>query len=253
MTAMVRIDSTGAVAYSSLMAARIDHAVLAAAPSQKITAFEYDPAKHSAVLCPLCGCIVQGVRATTRQVNDEQIAVTPYFRLPPNAEKNGKGHTDQCRFNVKVTVEWLVAASREIKNFDNSPEMLCAGAKHTAEFRLHILMELLRQLPAGVADDLDEDNHSGAKTGNRYTRSSRTITPYLRLAKEVLLLMARIQSSPELGKWIILKYADKSIPWKNYFYDLGDYHRLYDYIRKQKSTKSRRPVAVVVKLGPVSS
>lgn len=129
------------------MAARINVACLKSNPATTIKARDYVPDIHRGdILCPAqrCRCDLQGVQASTRLVNGEQIAVEAFFRLPSNAEKAGRGHTPSCRYNVEKTVKRLVARSRKITELDEHAEpLLGASHGHGAEFRLHILMELL--------------------------------------------------------------------------------------------------------------
>jgi hypothetical protein len=136
------------------MAARIGVARLRSNPAKMIAAAEYSPDKHRgdvSCLVDRCGCELQGVQASTRQINGDQIEVDAFFRLPAGAEKNGRGHTAVCRFNVEKTVKRLVAMSQEVKKLDGSAELLLedAARRKGAEFRLHILMELLPSLRQG--------------------------------------------------------------------------------------------------------
>src|SRR5215211_2172173 len=120
------------------MAARIGVARLKSDPAKTIKACGYDPDIHRGdVLCPVdrCRCELQGVTASTRTINGEQIAVEAFFRLPRDAEKCGRGHTPACRYNVEKTVKKLVAASEEIKRLDKDAEPVLAAVRgQGAEF-----------------------------------------------------------------------------------------------------------------------
>lgn len=66
-----------------------------------IKAWEYDHERHAGkVVCDLCRCPVSGVVAAGRKIGDFQIKIRPYYRLPVNAEKEGRGHTPTCRYNT---------------------------------------------------------------------------------------------------------------------------------------------------------
>ncbi len=135
------------------MAARIGFARLRSNKAVTITAAQYDPNVHRGdVVCPdvRCACGLVGVQATTRNIKGEQVDVDPFFRLTSSAEKTGRGHVATCRYNVERTVERLVARSREIKKLDENAEpLLAAAGSKKADFRLHILMELLPTLRQG--------------------------------------------------------------------------------------------------------
>ena len=237
------------------MAARISLAQLRSNPARTITAAQYDPEKHRGdVLCPFvrCRCELQGVQASTRNVNGEQVQVDAFFRLPSNAEKNGHGHTLGCRFNTGRTVKRLVAMSQEIRNLGGAAELLLdAAPRKGAEFRLHILMEYLPSLKQGWGS-LEADATAGSRTrvGTGYVRSLRHAKPYLRVAKAVLAFISRVQKHSELAEWIKLKYGSGSIPWNEYFFDRDNYLELYKHLQSHgqfyRKPGKNRPVALAL-------
>ncbi|SEH66558.1 hypothetical protein SAMN04244559_03361 [Magnetospirillum fulvum] len=240
------------------MASKISKARLATDHSALINAEAYSKEKNGTALCPdiRCICRLRGVSATSRNVNGEQIPVAAYFGLPPNAEKNGSGHTKRCRFNTEETVKRLVAKSKEIKEFDEDAEPILFGPRgDIAEYRLHILMELLGTKPFSVdEDDPDALKGKGRRTGTEYIRSDKVLAPYFRMAQAVHTLIARVREKPELERWIRLKYAEHTVPWSEYFYNLGEHARLYDFLVKHGqligAKKRTRPAAVVVAIDP---
>lgn len=240
------------------MAARIGIACLKSNPATTIEACDYDPDIHRRnIICPVqrCRCELQGVQASTRLVNGEQIAVEAFFRLPSNAERLGRGHTPVCKFNVERTITSLVAKSQRIDRVDiNAEPLLAAIQGRKAEFRLHILMEALRWLKSGRSEQaVGATLESAAPIGTRYIRSVRVLTPYLRMAKAVLSLIARVQERPELAAHIRLKYGSRTIAWSDYFFDLTYYSELHDQLAGTPSLPFKptsRPVALAVKVIP---
>lgn len=236
------------------MASKISKARLASDHSALISAEDYSREKHGAALCPdlRCLCRLRGVSATSRNVNGEQIPVAAYFGLPPNAEKSGTGHTKRCRFNVEETIKRLVAKSKEIKEFCEDAEPILFGPRgDVAEYRLHILMELLGEKSLFAEQ---EDDGTGKtvrrRTGTDYVRSDKLLAPYFRMALAVHTLIARVHERPELERWIRLKYAEHTIPWSEYFYNLGEHGHLYEFLVEHGqmigAKKRTRPAAVVV-------
>src|SRR5947199_6611196 len=123
------------------MPVRMDRARLEADNSRIVFADHYEKTTHGSALCVDCLCAVIGVHASSRNVNDEQIHVDAFFRLPKFAEQNGAGHKKSCRYNVERVIERIVAQSQEIKTFDERAIRLITMKNNRAEFRLHILME----------------------------------------------------------------------------------------------------------------
>ncbi|MBL6080691.1 hypothetical protein JMJ56_21985 [Belnapia sp. T18] len=239
------------------MAARIGVAVLKADPSQHIRASEFDPDIHRGnVLCPdkLCRRELVGVQASSRTVNDEVVHVEAFFRLPSGAEKTGNGHRPSCHFAVDRTMKRLAAMSEQVTDLDpHAVPLLAAIRGKPAEFRLHILMELLPSLRTGWdATASDALAGPGAKLGTSYVRSDRFRKPYLRVAKAVLAFMARIQERPELAAAIRLKYGGHTLEWTDYFYEVGEYATLYQYLSAHQQFCRRpgkdRPVALAVEV-----
>jgi len=239
------------------MAAWIGVACLKSDPATTIKACDYDPDIHRRnILCPVqrCRCDLQGVQAGTRLVNGEQIAIEAFFRLPGNAEKAGRGHTPACQYNVEKTVKRLVAMSHQITQLDESAEPLLSAARgRDAEFRLHILMELLPSLREGWGDEV-EDAGAGARSrvGTSYVRSERLRLAYLRMAKAVLSFIARVQDRPELAKRIKLRYGRHIIPWNDYFFDLDQYVELHNCLashgQHRRKPGENRPVALAAEI-----
>ena len=125
--------------------------------------------------------------------------------------------------------------SHEITRFgENAEPLLAAGRGQGAEFRLHVLMELLPSLTRrsghGSSDAAAE---AGGRTGTSYGWSGRLLLSYLRVAKAVLSLVGRIQERPELAKWIKLRYGSRTIPWEDYFFDFGEYAALHKHLASQ--------------------
>ena len=239
------------------MAATVKEARLRTNPEVFVKAADYRKWEHGAVLCPQKRCLTPmlGVSATRKNVNGKPVNVDPLFRLPPNAEKDGKGHTPVCKYNIQKTVTRWVARSREFKNFDKDAELLLEGlASGKAEFRLHILMDALSRSSylASSNGNSDKFQTEPGFVGTRYIRSSRQLKAYLKVAKAILSLQARVQERPELEEWISLIHGNQVISWAEYFFDLPDYGELYEFLAKvgqfKRMGEEDRPVAVVMQV-----
>lgn len=228
----------------------------------EILARAYDKVIHGDVICPdvRCGCDLEGVRATCRNIQlkgergRKQVDVEAFFRLHKNAEKAGRGHALRCRYNIEETIKQIVRRSQEITKFERDAEPLLCGVRgDRPEFRLHILMEIIKAIQQvdGISEG-DEGSINRRLRGNAYVRSNKYLKPYFRTAKSILSLIARCQTRSELSRLIRLRYGPHDIRWEEYFFDVHEHGALYEYLlRHEQFTREPgkgRPVSAVIKI-----
>jgi hypothetical protein len=216
-----------------------------------INADEYEKDMHGAVQCLDCGCAVLGVRSYPRTVGDHEIVVRAYFRLPTDAQKDGKGHEPGCRFNIGSAVSVLVARSAEVKTFSSEAEpLLSALLGKQTELRLHILTEIVQPRPSGYSEDGFDKEIPPSSLGRRYITSQRLLSAYLRAAESLLSLVGWVQKRRDLSEWIVLRHGSHHVRWNRFFFDLEDYRQLYDQLAGlEAGQKAAHPVAIVIELG----
>jgi len=225
------------------MAARIEKAALRKNPTVEVEAALYDKNDHGPVICPdrRCGCDVQGVGPGTRTIHKEdgtteQLPIAPYFRLPKNAVKLLLGHAAQCRFNIDATVTRLVAYSREVRKFDKDCEpMLARRDTGLVEYRIHILMDVLNVLGQEMRNNASAKRKKPEDplVATRYQRIRRALRPYLRTVRAVNSLIARVNGDSSLADLVRLCFGSHTIAWRDFFYDIDDHGRLYNYLKEK--------------------
>lgn len=218
---------------------------------RRIKSGVYDFKTRPHVVCVSCGCRVNGVQASTPTQKQKRKFKDPFFRLAP-----GVNHQTGCRYNPDLVVTRLVARSREIKRIDEDAEEIFAAASEgkPAEFRLHIVMEAFKWLRAETKPSASgvNDERPPKKITYRYIRSKRVLKSYLRIAKAVLALIARLQEQKELKQCVQLAFGPERIKWENYFFDLTRYCDLYESLTQQKFHYLNRPlpIALAVEMNP---
>jgi hypothetical protein len=190
-------------------------------PSKReIHAVNYERETDGPVECFYCGCDVVGVSRGKRVRESKVIQISPFFRLSPNAQSSGIGHTEQCPHNVRNILTKYVAQSREIKSIDSRAAALLAWKGNRVRFRLHILMEAFRWLRRnryrGSLAPEQREQIDPAR-GNRYVRTEHVLIPYMKTAKAIHSLVAAVQDHPELENFIEVVYGPNEIPVVNTF------------------------------------
>ena len=161
-----------------------------------------------------------------------------FFRLPP-----GGFHEDWCTYAVAVRIRKLVAQSVDLERIDPTAiPMLVAGNARTAEFRLHVLMEMLTALLGPglpVAGD-----HDGGTAGHAYVQGDARLAAYLRTARGILALSAAIGQDGALADQIRIVFDGVRIPWDRFFFGPDEHRRLWD---QRRTIGGQRPVTVLVR------
>jgi hypothetical protein len=217
------------------MPVRISTARLVADPEHVVSADQYTRGLGP-IVCSTrgCPCALTHVPRGTRELKERRVAVAAHFKRAARSN-----HFNQCRFNVQATVDKLVALSTPVDGGEGMYEQVRNGQMR---FRLHILTEALevaRALRAAPPQELD-----GPFQGRNYVRTARVLTPYLRRAKAIVALAARIGDSRELERLVAIRSGGVDIAWRNFFYFPEDYERLYRRLAIQGPIT--HPVALVI-------
>lgn len=249
------------------MVAKIDRARLKSNNSIFILANDYDKSIHGEVICPdfRCGCNVTRVKPQSRNIekidgSTEQVHVDSFFRLPKGSKNTDRGHSHNCKYNYTETINKLLSMSNFIDSFiSNEDSLISRNSCGKIEFRLHILMKILSNFPNNI-DYLQKINPNEIGNsinniiGNKYSASDKRLLPYLRLAKAINSLVARLRGDADLANRILLRYDNNKIRWHDYFYNAEEHKRLSEYILKNRIrncnsiTGRALPVSCVVQL-----
>lgn len=151
-------------------------------------------------------------------------------------------HARNCRFNVTATVTRIVAGS---VHFEEGRKPIVIGQDGRAVFRLNIVFDDIRSLTT-LADRMGDDPEAGE--GADYVAGVRALSPYLRRAKAVLALIARLGDTDELRDVVRISYGGADIPWRDFFYGPDELGRLYGRLQGlQDASRPVHPVAVVLR------
>ena len=242
------------------MGVQIDHARLNKNTSEIVTADQYNKSVHGEVLCPdkKCSCPLSHVPLASRNIQNKkngttrQVTVHSFFRLPRSSKKTGKNHTHRCRFHGDPVLEKHVGISQEIKKLGKDIEpLLSSGGKKVAEYRLHILMEIIRASFTKFSSDIDGKGeiNSNKFSGYKYVSSKKLLKPYIRSAKAILSFISRIGDRNELSRMISLRYGGNSIQWSDFFFRSDEHETLYRSLSNHNQSiydpGAHRPMAVV--------
>ncbi|MEH3117207.1 MAG: hypothetical protein PGN25_06265 [Methylorubrum populi] len=200
-----------------------------------VTAKDYEPKSGQALRCLdlRCGARLGHVQAHPRNGRD----TNAYFRRAQGSE-----HSPTCRFNVDGTVRRLVAGSQSL---DKYAGILGASPDGHSIVRLNILFDalngrILRYHPDGEAIP-------GDRIGAEFVTGDRQLLPYLRRARAIVALIARLGGADELRDNLRIRYEGHDFRWDDFFYGPGELDRLFRYLRQRhENGQARHPVAVVV-------
>lgn len=200
-----------------------------------VNADNYDKVvRPGRLLCMDARCDARVHHVCRHSVGDREVQA--HFAKNPR-----QVHARVCKFDVAATVMRIAARS---ERFERARDPIDVGPGGTAEFRLNIMFDGLRDLRRIIIADQDvAGQHEGVET----VAGVRTFTPYLRKAKAVLALLARLGDLAELRDAIRISYGGAKLAWHDFFYGPGELERLYERLRVlQVREKPFHPVAVVV-------
>ncbi len=217
------------------MPVRMSKARLRSNPNEFVTAEQYTRSVHGSAICIShgCQCRLTHVPRGTRQLDDREVKVAAYFK-----RRVGSDHSLKCRFNIQATVNKLVAYSMPAVNFENIFEKV---DDKKVLFRLNISTEAINVVRAiqGTQGNKYEEQFRACN----YVRSPRVLIPYLRSTKAIVALAARLQDKSELSKLVNIRQDGNDIKWQDFYYEYGDYERLYRRLFSDKGVI--HPVIVI--------
>lgn len=144
-----------------------------------------------------------------------------YYRL-----LNGEKHCETCSYNTLGQVE-IIAKKADYNIIQNIN-------KGQYEFRINIVYEaLLSEYNKKIEDSsLNKDYNKEVNKGKKYKKSGIT-SPYLAVMRDIMKLRGQVEDNSELESIIKIKDKGHSIMWNNFYYDVGNEKRLYEYVEKK--------------------
>ena len=160
--------------------------------------------------------------------------IAAYLSLIPHHK-----HADSCKFNVNTYLSTLVAASSKLELM--APSLIESPAGY--RFRLNYLAEAHAELRALCRGAGAED--AVPRAGTDFVPSAQRLAPYFRSAAGVARLRALALSAKEVENLIVIQYRERTISWKDFYFDDDCYLKLFKMLRSNGRTL-RHPVALAV-------
>ncbi len=140
-----------------------------------------------------------------------------YYRL-----LNGEQHCMECCYNTlgRVTIIAKKADKKIIENINNNK----------FEFRVNIVYEALTTKDNKDGLNTNTNDTSEVDRKKKVYKPVGVASPHLAVMKDIMKLRSEIEDKKELEDIIKIKNKDKSIAWKNFYYELGEEETLYKYV-----------------------
>lgn len=201
-----------------------------------VDAATYDKsAKPGRLLCidTRCDAALRHVPLNRRADRD----IRAYFGRTPNSE-----HSRNCKFNVAATVTRIAARSAR---FEEARDPIAIDPDGTAVLRLGIVLDALVALDRNPAAD---GNDARVPECVDVVVGDRMLPRYLRRARAILALIARLGDTDELKDALRISYGGANVPWRDFFYGPGELGQLYGRLQAlQGADRPFHPVAVVLR------
>jgi hypothetical protein len=179
--------------------------------------------------CEFCGAKVSFVNSFTREVGDNIITVSPFFRL-----KTRYNHDSGCKYNIQSQVEIIARESEAGVFFQTESGKF--------ELRLLAVKKDIRELQALAKKNKKGDSDTQDKIKEKeYIKSSKKLGSYINSALRALKVRSICEENADIEKILELFFDGIRLPWKDFYYEDKDFFRCYSNIRKATVTF---PVAI---------
>lgn len=196
------------------------------------------------LFCHICGVELTYVNGYTKEVNEKEYYVHPYFRLK-NKNKNND-HASDCKYNTQGQLKIMAKEST-----DNILEDLQNGKFN---FRLHLISNSIREL------DKDGDNHKLDETDNNlpqkekeYKKKKEKLDSYLSTMRRLVQLRAELEENKDISSQVTLEFNNKGkkqkISWNHFYYEVDRFYDCYEYL---KSKRPQHPICIYGKIRDIT-
>jgi hypothetical protein len=146
--------------------------------------------------------------------------------------------------NVKSQINHLVASSENVEDVESIFERDKDGGYI---FRMNIAVDAIK-----IAEKIQQPNSTHSlssidlSVGQDFIKIERRISSYLNSASGIAKIRSQIEDSDmdDLKNLLKIKYKDKYIGWKDFYYEDARYYELFDKTIKVKEIEY--PIAIVV-------
>ncbi|MBR7791685.1 hypothetical protein KDM87_03690 [Undibacterium sp. FT147W] len=187
--------------------------------------------------CANCSSEVVYNAGSNPERNGRSVVVPHYFKLKKNVV-----HQDTCTFNVLGQVKTIAAA-------ESTPEFI--GQFNNGVYELRLLLpeenDKKREVDSKLSEGADA-TEARPVTEKKYVSVGR-LNAYLNTAARVMKLRAFCEENSEIENHLILKFGTSKVFWKDFFFEIADYKRLYRILGKMTDPY---PVAVSGKIDKIT-
>lgn len=185
-----------------------------------ITVSMAEQGKYSDLLkCEFCNIPVEFVKAFTRKMGEDTIAVKPFFR-----RKRKQDHSETCRYNIPGQIKIIAEKSEH--------GLFAAIQGNRYELRLLAVQQLLEEL--GELEHKKRNLYSEAiqGTGEKvYVEAAKRLTSYVNSAQRVLKLRAACEDHSEIEDALHLVFDGIHLRWGDFYFEHEDYFECFSKVK----------------------
>lgn len=203
---------------------------------REISLNDYREEMNGNLHCPCCGVPITYVAKYIRQSGNEEIEVSPYFRLSKNP------HLSSCKYLVKNRLNEIY---KNLKEQEGECDFIEKQEENCFKFHLRIVTD--ETFPKKGKSSITYENN---KTVDEFQKKRQNA--FLKTVKDIISLKDSIETDDEkdLKRMFQLNFYNRRtkinecISWDKFFYsdDIESYWKLYLYIEKNKAT---HPLCIV--------
>lgn len=172
------------------------------------------------IRCEFCDALVSFVNGFMREVGNETVTISPFFRL-----KKDQKHHDDCFYNVRGQIKII---ARESKG-----DIFVALEDERFELRLLAVKKTVEAL----REHINIKQHTGTKssqttTEKKYVLAKKRLGSYINSAQRVLRVRAFCEKHSDIEDVLRLKFDGVFLPWRDFYYEDRDYFRCFQFVCK---------------------
>jgi hypothetical protein len=169
--------------------------------------------------CAYCEAEVCFVKAHTRQVGDDIVAVEPFFRL-----NSGQKHSQSCHYNVHGQIAVIARES--------DADVIAAIQDNCYELRLLAVSKALEKLEElNNRKKYPSPNTSASKINKIYVDAGKErLGAYINSAQSVLKVRAQCEEHTEIEEVLQLVFDGTRLPWCDFYFEDHDYFRCFSQV-----------------------
>lgn len=194
------------------------------ASGKVVTTQDFENGNSDPLKCytAICAAKITPVSKHKKQISDKTVTVSTYFRL---TNKEQSPHHINCPFTTKGCLKVIAR--------DSDTEIFEAMEEDHYEYRLHILHQNIKDAEK-KEDDKEKQSRSKQDQPEKRFQNQGKLNSYIRTLKRILELKMKCEEQTELKELVNMVYHGNNVPWKDFFFEYGQYMRAYNYMQGRK-------------------